>query len=509
MDIKFSDNSADSEVAVTIVFDEDKLDIESKYLKRCVKNDANFNAKRGQTLLVPAPKGVGYKKVLLLGAGKLEDFGSNAREALGSILYKSLDATGMKSADIFLTDHENVSLSRAFVAADIANGMKLKSYKWDKYKSNSTAPALSSVNFDMGSKREAKEARAQYKNMKAVTDGAFWARDLSNEAPNVLYPETFAEEIDNKLSSMGVKVTILDEKQMEKLGMGAALAVGKGSERPPRMVIMEYNGTDNNDAPLALVGKGVTFDTGGVSLKPGMSMKGMKYDMGGAAAVVGAMQALAGRKAKSHVVGIVGLAENMPSSSSCRVDDIVTTMSGQTVEIHNTDAEGRLVLCDAITYVQEKYKPHTVIDLATLTGACVAALGHTMAGVFSNDDELWGQIEWAGKHTNELGWRLPLHEHFAQATRGTVTDLKNVGAPGASAAAEFLHAFIDDGVKWAHIDIAGMAFGVNGHPTLPDGIGTGFGVRLLEQLVSGYYEVYQPTKKASKKPSTGNSPSPG
>jgi leucyl aminopeptidase len=286
-------------------------------------------------------------------------------------------------------------------------------------------------------------------------------------------------------------VEVLDEKKMAKLGFGAHLAVGMGSIRPPRVVIMRWNGTSKkSNKPLAFVGKGVTFDTGGISIKPAAGMEEMKMDMGGSAAVVGLIRALAQSKAKVDVVGIVGLAENMPSDRSYRPADIVTSLSGKTIEVLNTDAEGRLVLCDALTYVQKTYKPSMIIDLATLTGAIMVALGFEYAGAFVNDDKLWGQLEKASKATGEKLWRMPLDQAYRDEMTNNITDLKNLGNQGryggACSAAGFLEHFIEDGTPWAHLDIAATAWMKTEKATVPKG-GTGFGVRLLYRLVLDNY----------------------
>jgi leucyl aminopeptidase len=320
----------------------------------------------------------------------------------------------------------------------------------------------------------------------------FLARDVVTEPPNVLYPESYAKIIKNELSKEGVSVKILGEKQMHKLGMGALLGVGQGSERESQMVVMEWKGDKSSkEGPIAFVGKGVTFDTGGISLKSSGGMEDMKYDMGGSASVVGVMKALAARKAKVNAVGIVGLVENMPDGLAQRPSDVVVSMSGQTVAVLNTDAEGRLVLADTLWYCQETYKPHTLVNLATLTGAIVVALANQHAGIFSNSDTLAEKISNAGKETDEKVWRLPLNEQYDKMIDSEIADMQNISSgkgAGSITAAQFLKRFVQEGVEWTHIDIAGMAWADKELDTCPKGA-TGYGVRLLDRLVKNHYEA--------------------
>ncbi|MGE3624205.1 MAG: leucyl aminopeptidase, partial [Bdellovibrionales bacterium] len=330
-------------------------------------------------------------------------------------------------------------------------------------------------------------ARTAYARLEKIANGVFFARDLVSEPPNVIYPKTLAEQC-NALKKLGVKVDILDEKQMKRLGMGAILGVAQGSVNPARIVSMTWTGNPSvrDKRPVMFVGKGVTFDTGGISLKPPPGMEDMKWDMAGAGAVIGAMMALAGRKAKANVVGVVGLTENMPSGTAQRPGDIVTTMSGQTVEVLNTDAEGRLVLADAIWYAQEKFNPRCIIDLATLTGAIIVALGHEYAGLFSNDDALSDQLTEAGKLTEEQLWRFPLGKNYDKDIDSPIADMKNMGSgreAGSIAGAQFIQRFIKKGTPWAHLDIAGMAWQNKDKPLCPKGA-TAFGVRLLDRFVA-------------------------
>jgi leucyl aminopeptidase len=313
-----------------------------------------------------------------------------------------------------------------------------------------------------------------------------------SEVPNVLYPESYAERIVDALDPLGIDVEVIGEREMRNLGMGALLGVGQGSARESKLVVMKYQGGASDQDPVCFVGKGVTFDTGGISLKPAPGMEDMKYDMGGSAAVVGAMKALALRSAKVNAVGIVGLVENMPGGNAQRPGDVVTTMSGQTAEVLNTDAEGRLVLCDCIWYLQENFKPDCIIDLATLTGAIVVSLGHTYAGLFANDDDLAEKLTKSSLKTNEKLWRMPLHKDYDAMIKSQVADVANIGdtkgAAGSATAAHFIGRFIKDGAKWAHLDIAGMAWDKKGNnPICPKGA-IGFGVRLLNQFVKDHYE---------------------
>ena len=304
------------------------------------------------------------------------------------------------------------------------------------------------------------------------------------EPPNIIYPESFVERCRAPMEAAGLKLRVLDRPAMEKLGMGALLGVSLGSRREPRMLVIEWNGGEAGGKPLAFVGKGVTFDTGGISIKPALGMESMKWDMGGAGAVAGAMLALATRKAKANIVGICGLVENMPDGNAMRPSDVVTTMSGQTVEVINTDAEGRLVLCDALTWVQKEYKPTAIVDLATLTGAMVVTFGHEFAGFFTNDDKLAARLNEASEATGDKLWRQPLAEAYDRLIDSPIADMKNVGPreAGSITAAQFLQRFVNEGQPWAHLDIAGMAWSDKPKPTYDKGA-TGYGVRLLDELV--------------------------
>tara|TARA_B100000886_G_C20423356_1_gene492648 strand:- start:778 stop:2232 length:1455 start_codon:yes stop_codon:yes gene_type:complete len=365
------------------------------------------------------------------------------------------------------------------------HGLKLKSYTFKKYK---TKKEERNILINIVGKKNIPSTQKKLK-FKALEEGTFYARDLVSEPGNVLHPDEYARRI-KSLRKDGLKITIYDEKKLKKFGMYALLGVGQGSIRGSYLVTMEWRGTKNNSKPLAFVGKGVCFDTGGYSLKPARFMEDMTYDMAGSATVVGLMKSLALRKAKVNAVGVVGLVENMVSGNAQRPGDIVKSYSGKTIEVLNTDAEGRLVLADALTFTEKKFKPKVIVDLATLTGAIIVCLGSEYAGLFSNDDNLSRQISNAGKKVEEKVWRMPLHENYDKLMNSKNADMQNinyVGGAGSTTAAQFLQRFILNKTPWAHLDIAGMAFSKYGG-ALNSGGATGFGVRLLNQLVEENYE---------------------
>ncbi|MDB5735471.1 MAG: Leucyl aminopeptidase, partial [Alphaproteobacteria bacterium] len=381
-------------------------------------------------------------------------------------------------------------VKKAEAAAHLAFGATLKSYSFNKYRTQGLdeyerkLKTLEIVTPDVAA---AKKAHA---GLQAVADGIFLARDLVNEPPNVLYPVEFARRAKATLTKLGVKVEILGETEMKKQGFGALLGVGQGSDRESQLVVMQWNGGKKSGKPIAFVGKGVCFDSGGLSIKVGGGMMGMKGDMAGAAAVTGTMLALASRKARVNAVGVIGLVENMPGSNATRPDDVLKSLSGKTIEVLNTDAEGRLVLADALTYTQRRFAPKFVIDLATLTGAIVAALGYEHAGVFSNDDQLVNRIQSAGRYTGERVWQLPLDPFYDKMIKSKIADMKNIGGAnsGSITAAQFLKRFIENDTPWAHLDIAGVAWQDGEQkPTIPSW-GTGWGVRLLNRMVIEHYE---------------------
>jgi len=365
------------------------------------------------------------------------------------------------------------------------HGIKLKSYEFNIYKSKKSKKFIS-INV-IGNKN--KISSQDQLRFKALEEGTFFARDLVSEPGNILHPDEYAKRI-NSLKKFGLKINIYDEKKLKKLGMNALLGVGQGSIRGSYLVTVEWNGAKNNSKPLAFVGKGVCFDTGGISLKPAKFMEDMTYDMAGSATVVGLMKNLAVRKAKINAVGVVGLVENMPGGNAQRPGDIVKSYSGKTIEILNTDAEGRLVLADALTFTEKKFKPRFMVDLATLTGAIIVSLGSEFAGLFSNDDKLSKQLIEAGKKVDEKLWRMPLHQNFDKLIDSKNADMQNinyVGGAGSTTAAQFLQRFVLNKTPWAHLDIAGMAFSKYGG-ALNSGGATGYGVRLLNKLIEDDYE---------------------
>ena len=368
-------------------------------------------------------------------------------------------------------------------------GFNLKSYTFDKYKTVNKEKIDKKINFKILTSNQ-KKIENKYKYYNAIKEGVFLSRDLVSEPPNILSPKVYTQEI-KKLSKLGLKIKVYNEKELKKLGLNALLGVGQGSANETFLVTIEWNGKSNSlKNPLAFVGKGVCFDTGGISLKPARFMEEMKYDMAGSAVVVGLLKSLALRKAKVNAVGVVGLVENMPGGNAQRPGDIVKSYSGKTIEILNTDAEGRLVLADALSFTEKKYKPKFIVDLATLTGAIIISLGEEYAGLFSNNDDLSKNIFRASENVNEKVWRLPLHKNYDKLMDSSIADVQNInysGGAGSITAAQFLQRFILNKTPWAHLDIAGMAFSKKAANLNPGGA-TGFGVRLLNNLIKEYYE---------------------
>ncbi|MGF1544984.1 MAG: leucyl aminopeptidase [Parvularculaceae bacterium] len=448
---------------------------------------AGFVGKSGQALELIGVAGFEDRRVVLVGAGERDELSALGAERFGGAAVAPLLKTQEKAACFVLDGFDAPSLEAGEAAARVAVGARLRRYRFDKYRTKlekDQKPALQKLTV----KTDAADARTKFGDYDKVVDGVFLTRDLVSEPANVLYPESFAMRC-RELESLGVKVTILGEAEMKKLGMGSLLGVGQGSIRESKLVAMEWMGGKRGAKTVAFVGKGVTFDTGGISIKPGPGMEDMKWDMGGAGAVTGAIAALAGRKAKANVGGVIGLVENMPDGNAQRPGDIVTSMSGQTIEILNTDAEGRLVLADAIWWTQEKYKPAAVVDLATLTGAIIVSLSHEYAGLFTGDDDLAGKLADAASASGDPVWRMPIGKAYYDMLKSDVADMKNIGGRdgGSSTAAAFIGNFVKDGVPWAHLDIAGMAWTTKDKPTCPKG-GTGFGVRLLDAFVRENYE---------------------
>ena len=441
-----------------------------------------FKGKAQSALVLPTPAGVEADRLVVIGLGSEKDRAKIDWTVLGGF---TAGKVGGRTAKVVLDWAGFAGSARD--AADFTLGARLRSYRFDQYKTkkkdeDEAGAALTLLVADPSAARAAAGAA------EAVAEGVMLARNLVNEPPNVLYPEEYARRV-SELTRLGVEVEILDVARMREIGMGALLAVAQGSAREPRVAIMRWNGADDpSEPPLALIGKGVVFDSGGVSIKSAGGMEDMKGDMGGSAAVVGTLHALASRKAKANVVGAIGIVENMPDGNSYRPSDIVTSLSGQTIEVINTDAEGRLVLADVLWHVQATYKPKAMIDLATLTGAIIVALGQDIAGLFSNDDALSAQITAAGEAAGERVWRMPLIPAYDKAIDSKFADMKNTGGRhgGAATAAAFLKRYVND-VPWAHLDIAGVAMASTASE-INRSWGAGWGVRLLDRLVSDYYE---------------------
>jgi len=438
-----------------------------------------FKGKALAGLTLPSPEGASYERLIVVGVGPEDERAKLDFVKLGGAIAGRLGAG--RSAEIVLALPEGPVEAKQ--AADIALGLRLRAYAFDRYKTKSKdkdeAEPLT-VTLRTADPSAVKKA---VKTADAIAAGVIQARDLVNEPPNVLYPEEFADRA-AKLEKLGVEIEILDEKALKKIGMRALLGVGQGSRRESRVAIMRWNGAKKDEKPVAFVGKGVTFDTGGISLKPGAGMEDMKGDMAGAACVVGLMQALAGRKAKVNAIGVIGLVENMPDGNAQRPGDIVTSLSGQTIEIINTDAEGRLVLADLLWYAKGRFEPKFMINLATLTGAIMVALGSEHAGLFSNDDELAQNLTASGLATGERVWRMPLSPEYDKLIDSQFADMKNTGGRygGSITAAQFLQRFVGD-TPWAHLDVAGTAMN-SVKNDLNRSWGGGWGVRLLDRLVA-------------------------
>ncbi len=447
-----------------------------------------FTGAKGQTLTVLGHTG-DVARLLLLGVGKGRELDGRAAEGLGGVIAAEANAAGHTAVTVVVDPVKGSGLSPGQIAAHIALGVRLRNYRFDKYKTKDKPEqklSLQQLTIVLAGPADARKAYAQ---LEPVVDAVFLTRDLVSEPPNVLYPVEFARRA-KELTKLGVKVEILGEAEMKKLGMETLLAVGQGSGRDSQLLVMTWMNGPKGQPPVALIGKGVCFDTGGISLKPAAGMEDMKWDMGGAGAVTGAMRLIAGRKAKANVVAVCALVENMPDGNAQRPGDVVKSMSGQTVEVINTDAEGRLILCDAMWYAQEKFKPQAMVELSTLTGAIIVALGHERAGLFCNNTQLSNRLRAAGSGIGEKLWRMPLGPKYDKLIDSEIADMKNVGGGrdgGSITAAQFLQRFVQDGVAWAHIDIAGVAWSGKGDVTTPKGA-TAFGVRLLDRLVAENYE---------------------
>jgi len=453
---------------------------------------SGFKGKKRSSVDLMVPQGLKLARLLVAGVGKLKDYSETDWLALGGAIRGKLRGQEGSTAQILVEPANPRTTLKADDVANLAFGALLRGYKFDKYKTTppkegDDKPANDLKRITVLCKGAA-TVRRSFASRKAIGDGIILARDLVNEPANVLGPAEFANRL-KLLSKTGLKVEVLPDKKLTDLGMGALLAVGQGSARPCRLVVMQWRGGKAQAKPVAFVGKGVCFDTGGISLKPPAGMGDMKGDMGGAACVAGLMCALAERKAKVNAVGIVGLVENMPGGSAIRPGDVVTAMSGKTIEVLNTDAEGRMVLADALWYAQERFKPVAMVDLATLTGAIIVALGKEYAGLFSNSDSLSKDLVKAGEETGEKVWRLPLGPKYDKMIDSTVADIKNIGGRwgGSITAAQFLQRFVKKDVPWAHLDIAGTAMDAP-KDEINQSWGSGFGVRLLNRLVADNYE---------------------
>ncbi|HKM62561.1 MAG TPA: leucyl aminopeptidase, partial [Acidisphaera sp.] len=457
-------------------------------------SEARFTGERGKTCTILSP-GAGLARVVAVGLGKDEPTACAIENAGGTLA----SALTQDEAAAIAADQLTPEL-----AAHAAFGAVLRAYRFDRYRTKQKPDEQPRLAKLVILTTDPSAARAAWETLRPVAEAVHFTRDLVSEPANVLTPAEFARRCE-ALTPLGVKVTTLGPKELEKAGFGALLAVAQGSANEPRVVVMQYSGTAPRGPkegaekekparrarrvkPLAFIGKGVTFDTGGISIKPAGGMEDMKWDMAGAGAVVGLMMALAGRRAKAEVVGLIGLVENMPSGTAQRPGDVVKSLSGQTIEVINTDAEGRLVLADVIAYCQQKFDPAFMVDLATLTGAIIIGLGHEHAGLFANDDTLAERLFAAGKETGEKVWRMPLDEAYDKQLRSDIADMKNVGGrpAGSCTAAQFIQRFVD-GTPWAHLDVAGMVWSSKDAPATPKGA-TGFGVRLLNRFVAENYE---------------------
>ena len=444
---------------------------------------AKFKGKSRSVLEILAPAGLKADCLLVVGTGEAGKLKDDDFINLGGVA-----AGKAKAGEVTLIAELPGGAMKPGQAAAIASGLRLRAYRFDRYKTKKKDSDEDAANWDVGvAVSDPAAAKKAYAPLDDIADGVVLARDLVNEPPNVLYPQEFARRA-SALRKLGVGIEVLDRKAMSKLGMGALLGVAQGSVHEGRTVIMRWNGGKKGDKPVAFVGKGVCFDTGGISIKPAASMDEMKGDMAGAACVVGLMHTLAARKAKVNAVGAIGLVENMPDGNAQRPGDIVTSMSGQTIEIINTDAEGRLVLADVLWYVVKNFKPKFVVDLATLTGAIMVALGTEYGGLFSNNDKLSERLTEAGQATGEKVWRMPLGPAFDKLLESKFADMKHTGPRhgGSITAAQFLQRFVD-GTPWAHLDIAGTAMAAPA-TDINTSWGSGYGVRLLNRLVEDHYE---------------------
>ena len=466
------------------------LKLNTKAVTETLKMFENFNCKFGEMLVATIEIEGEIKRFLFCGTGSVDKLNRVKIQKLGGNIADKLNSLKVSEAGIFI-DNDELRDKEDFFVENICEGIKLKNYVFDKYyisKKDKHRLYLEKINIYANNPSVEK----LFSEREKIINSTHFARDLVSEPGNTLNPDSFVL-VCKELEELGIKVKVIDKKSLKELGMNAILAVGQGSDFGTYAISMEWNGdksSNKGDRPIAFIGKGVTFDTGGINLKPsGASLSMMKYDMGGAAVVTALIKSLAQRKAKINVVGMIGLAENMPSSSAQRPGDVITSMSGQTIEVDNTDAEGRLLLADVMWYAQENFKPKIMIDLATLTGAIIMALGYHNAGIFSNNDDLAKQLHKAGEEVGERVWRLPLDEFYDDLINSKIADIRNVGKGGAGSitAAQFLKRFVQKDCAWAHIDIAGVNWLDEGGDLSPKGA-TGYGVRLLNEFLIRNYE---------------------
>ncbi len=480
--ISYKNSVSKKNISNLVLFVDEKFNISN--LKKHISNsDYNFISdllkKRDEKKKILSFDISSKKKIILVSLKK--NIANSDVENLGANFY---DQFKSNKSNEFNLNSETLSTQQKNIIGYFAHGIKLKSYTFEKYKTKKNNKNILVI--ITGKNQPSIKDQIKFR---AIEEGTFYTRDLVSEPGNVLHPDEYAKRL-NALKKHGLKVNVYDEKKLKKLGMNTLLGVGQGSIRGSYLVTVEWNGLKDKSKPLAFVGKGVCFDTGGISLKPAKFMEDMTYDMAGSAVVVGLMKSLALRKAKINAVGVVGLVENMPGGNAQRPGDIVKSYSGKTVEILNTDAEGRLVLADALTYTEEKFKPQFIVDLATLTGAIIVSLGSEYAGLFSNDEKLSKQLINVGEKVEEKVWRMPLNKNFDRLIDSKNADMQNinyVGGAGSTTAAQFLQRFIINKTPWAHLDIAGMAFSKYGG-ALNSGGATGYGVRLLNKLIEDHYE---------------------
>ncbi len=497
--LKFVSTKPETSMDIVFLIQDEKLpeiykDLDKKsggLISSAISDENIFKAKYGSRKTLTYVHDKQTYHILLVGLGDEKKLEAYKIESIGGLLYMSASCSKIKNLYIDC-NHPPKNFDKAEFASLIASGLRMRSYRFDKYRTtlkDEDKPKLETVHIGVS---DTKSAENHFAPLDAVITGVFLARNVISEPSNIKTPEHYANIIAEELEVLGVGVDILGESQMRDLGMGALLGVGQGSAQESKLVVMEYYGAEDKDArPLAFVGKGVTFDTGGISIKPSLNMHEMRYDMSGSAAVVGLIKALAIRKARVNVVGVVGLVENMPGGNAQRPGDVVKTMAGKTAEVLDTDAEGRLVLADALWYTQDKFKPEIIVNLATLTGAIIVALGNTYAGCFSNNDDLSARLIKSGTKVDEKLWRMPLHDDYEAMIKSDLADIANIsnvrGAAGSSTAAHFLQHFVN-GVPWAHLDIAGVAGDRKGSNLVPKGP-VGFGIRLLNQFIKDYYET--------------------